>query len=208
MPKVALKDQKNQDLREVQLAETVFGYPLRVHLIHEAVNHYMARGRRGTASTKIRSELRGGGRKPWRQKKTGRARVGSIRSPLWRSGGTVFGPRPRSFDYPFPRKKRRNAIRSVLSEKVREGNLVVVDDLSLPEPKTKRLIEVLDRMELQRKTLIVDSDDNSNLFLAARNHPRLKVVSATGVNVYDLLAYETLLVSEPALVQLTEEYSR
>jgi large subunit ribosomal protein L4 len=206
--KVTLKDQKNKNLREVDLAEAVFDYPLRVPLIHEAVTHYMAKGRSGSASTKTRAQIRGGGRKPWRQKKTGRARVGSIRSPLWRSGGTVFGPQPRSYDYAFPRKKRRNAVRSILSEKVREGNFVLIDDLSLPDPKTKQLVELLDRMELQSKTLIVDHEDNRNLFLAGRNHPRLKVMTATEVNVYDLLAFETLLVSESALGRLTEEYSR
>lgn len=206
MLKAVLKDRKNQEIRELGLTEKVFGYPLRIPLIHEAVHHFTARNRRGTASTKTRNEVRGGGKKPWKQKKTGRARVGSIRSPIWRGGGTIFGPQPRSYDYRFPKKKARNAVRSVLSEKLREGNLIVVDDLSLEEPKTRLLVALLEGMELRRKTLIVDGKENSNLFLAARNHPRVKAMNASEINVYDLLDFEVLLISEAALGRVTEAF--
>ncbi|MBI4160848.1 MAG: 50S ribosomal protein L4 [Acidobacteria bacterium] len=204
--KLTLRDQQNQALREVDLVEEVFGYPLRIPLIHEAVSHFLAKGRSGTASTKTRGEVRGSGRKPWKQKKTGRARVGSVRSPLWRHGGTVFGPRPRDYDFLFPRRKGRNALRSILSQKVREGNLILVDDLSLPEPKTRLLVQILRRMELPGKTLIVDAGENRNLFLAARNHPRFQAVTWGEVNVFNLLAHETVLISEPALGRLTEVF--
>lgn len=204
--KLTLRDQQNRALREVDLVEEVFGYPLRIPLIHEAVSHFLAKRRSGTASTKTRGEVRGSGRKPWRQKKTGRARAGSIRSPLWRHGGTVFGPQPRDYDYPFPRRKGRNALRSILSQKVREGHLILVDALSLPEPKTRFLVEILRRMELRGKTLIVDAGENRNLFLAARNHPQLEAVTWGEVNVFNLLAHETVLISEPALGRLTEVF--
>ncbi len=207
MAKVTLRDRNNKSLRDVELDGAVFEYPLRVPLIHEAVLHFMARGRSGSASTRTRGEIQGGGRKPWRQKKTGRARAGSIRSPLWRGGGTVHGPKPRSYDYPFPRKKRQNAIRSVLSEKVREGNLILVDDLSITEPKTRLLVEWLGRMEIEHKALLVDDGDNRNLHLAARNHPRCTAVSSGEVNIYDLLDHEVLVVTESALGRLTEVFT-
>ena len=205
---IEMKNQKNSPLRQVDLSEAVFGYPLRIPLIHEAVRHYLARGRRGTAATKTRGEVQGSGRKPWKQKKTGRARIGSIRSPLWRGGGITFGPHPRSYDFRFPRKMRRNAIRSVLSEKLREKRLLVADELSLPEPKTRLLVEVLGNLGLPGSVLIVDREENRNLMLAARNLPRCKAVSSSHVNVYDLLDHETLVITEAALGGLTEELSR
>lgn len=205
---IEVKNQKNSPVRQMDLSEAVFGYPLRIPLIHEAVRHYLARGRKGTAATKTRGEVQGSGRKPWKQKKTGRARVGSVRSPLWRGGGTTFGPHPRSYDYRFPRKMRRNALRSVLSEKLREKRLLVADDLSLPEPKTRLLVQLLGELGLPGSVLIVDRAENRNLLLAARNLPRCKAVSFSSVNIYDLLDHETLMITEAALGGLTEELSQ
>ncbi len=205
---IEVRNQKNDPVHKMDLSEEVFAYPLRIPLIHEAVRHFLAMGRRGNASTKTRGEVRGSGRKPWKQKKTGRARVGSIRSPIWRGGGTTFGPQPRKYGFRLPRKMRRNALRSVLSEKLREGRLLVTEDLSLPEPKTRRLVELLEGIEMQGSVLIVDRQDNRNLLLAARNHPRCKAVAFSRVNVYDLLAHESLVISEAALGSLTEVLSR
>ncbi len=205
---IEVKNQKNSPVRQMDLSEAVFGYPLRIPLIHEAVRHYLARGRSGAAATKTRGEVQGSGRKPWKQKKTGRARIGSIRSPIWRGGGITFGPHPRSYGFRFPRKMRRNAIRSVLSEKLREKRLRVADDLSLPEPKTRLLVELLEGRGLPESVLIIDRAENRNLHLAARNLPRCKAVSFSSVNVYDLLDHEILLFTEVALGSLTEELSQ
>lgn len=209
MPEVSVRNLKNEELRRLELAEEVFDYPLKRHLLYEAVHHQLAARRSGTAKAKNRSEISGGGRKPWRQKHTGRARHGSTRSPLWRSGGTVFGPQPRSYDYSFPKKARRGALRSALSQKVREGKLIVLDSMQLESHRTRDLKAILDGAFAEAgKTLMVYDGENRNLRLASRNLGTVTAVRSPAVSVVDLLRHDTVLVSEAALEQLKEVLAR
>jgi large subunit ribosomal protein L4 len=209
MPEVSVRNLKNEELRRLELAEEIFGYPLKRHLLYEAVHHQLAARRSGTAKTKNRTEIQGGGRKPWRQKHTGRARHGSTRSPLWRSGGTVFGPQPRSYDYAFPKKARRSALRSALSQKVREEKLIVLDSLRLDSHRTRDLLAVLSEgLAPEGKTLMVYDGENRNLRLAARNLSAVTAVRSPAVSVVDLLRHDTVLVTEAALEQLMEVLGR
>lgn len=209
MSAVQVRNLKNQELRSLELPEKVFGYPAKPHLVYEAVCHYRAVARAGTHATRNRIDVSGGGRKPYRQKKTGRARAGSIRSPLWRGGGTVHGPQPRDYGYSFPRRMRWNAVRSVLSEKVREGKLIVVDDLQVASHKTKDLAKTLETMGLAgEKTLLVDTEVNEALALAARNLPRAATLRVMALNAYDLLDSEVLVLSVPAVERLQEWLGR
>jgi large subunit ribosomal protein L4 len=203
-PKIKVKSLKNKDVREVSLPGKVFAAESNRPLIFEAVRAYMAAGRRGTHATKTRSEVAGSGRKPWRQKKTGRARVGSVRSPLWRHGGIVHGPHPRSYAYAFPRRKRAGAIRAALSEKLRSGRLVVVENMELETHKTKTLLGTLDRLKLQGSMLFLDEPVPRNLELAARNLSYCKAGQASGANVVDLLRHDWVVISEAAAKKLGE----
>lgn len=210
MPTVKVRDLENKEVGEINLSDEVFGVELNEALIHEAVRNFLANHRRGTVSTKTRGEVSGSGKKLWRQKGTGRARVGSIRSPLWRKGGTVHGPKPRDWSYELPKKMRRGAIRSALSERLREGNLIVVESFSIEKPKTKEFVKVMNNFGLLTddkkpvKTLIVDALENKNLALSSRNLPRVKVVDSSGINIYDLLYHEKLLVSKEAAEKLDQ----
>lgn len=205
MPELKVRNLKNKELHAVGLSDAVFDAPLREHLVYQAVHHHMASRRAGTASTKTRGEVAGSGRKLWRQKKTGRARIGSIRSPLWRKGGTVHGPKPRDYSYHFPRKMRNGALRSVVSQRTREGGLVLLDSLELPAPRTKELVAVLRGMGLEgRTTLLVHDGDNRNLELAARNLHNVHTLALSDLNVYDILACQYLLMSEAAAQKLGE----
>ena len=209
MSAVQVKNLKNEELRSLELSEVVFGYPAKPHLVYEAVCHFRAVARAGTAATRNRVDVSGGGRKPYRQKKTGRARAGSIRSPLWRGGGTVHGPKPRDYSYNFPRRMRWNAVRSVLSEKVREGNLMVVDDLKVGSHKTQDLLKTLDTMKLAgSKTLLVDTDVHEPLALAARNLQRVRTMRVMSLNAYDLLDSDVVVLSVPAVERLQEWLGR
>ncbi len=194
----------NEVIGEVELLDAVFAAPLNKHLIWEAVNHYRAKGRAGTASTKGRSEVAGSGRKLWKQKGTGRARVGSIRTPKWRGGGTVHGPKPRSYDYAFPKKKRRGALRSALSDKLANGGVKIVDSFELETHKTKSFTQVLDALEQNQRSLVVDNAENRNLQLASRNLPKVKYVAPLALNIHDLLKYESLVVTKDAALQIQE----
>ncbi len=208
MATITVRNWKNKKLRELELADKVFDYPLKQHLIYEAVCAYQAGGRAGTHKAKNRIEVSGGTRKPWKQKNTGRARVGDNRSPLWRHGGTVHGPRPRDYSWRFPRRMRRNAIKSALAQKFRDGRLVCLDSLSVGSHKTKELEAALTAgLGLTGKTLLVPEQLEQNLDLAARNNGRLKVVRPLGMSVVDVLNHETIVISEPALKQLTEVLS-
>lgn len=195
---------ENQRLRELTLSPAVFGVDVNEHLIYEAVKQYRAGGRRGTHMTKNRALVSGSGRKPWRQKGTGRARVGEIRSPLWRHGGTVFGPVPRDYSYKMPRKARAAALRSALAQRVREGVLRVVESFAIEVPKTKQLKGLLDKLGVAGKTLLVDHEPASALVLSGRNIPGLKVVDDSHLTVYDVLDCRTLLFSEQALGSLEQ----
>jgi large subunit ribosomal protein L4 len=203
--KVAVKNFDNQQVREIDLPEEIFGYPYKEHLIHEAVQAYLAGLRRGTHKTKTRSEVSGSGRKLWRQKGTGRARTGDIRNPKWRKGGTVHGPVPHSYEKDLTRREKKNALKSALSRKLADQEIVVVDSLEVGNHKTKELLARLGKIGVTgKKALLVDSRDNQALALAARNVRALKTVDALAVNVYDVVDRSLLVVSEDALGRLVE----
>ena len=206
--KIPVKNLKNEEVKQIDLPEKVFGYPYKEHLIHLAVQAVMAAARRGTHKTKVRSEVRGSGRKLWRQKGTGRARVGSIRTPLWRTGGIVHGPQPRSYEKKMSAKEKRNALKSALSRKLAEEQILVVESLELESHKTKDLVQTLESLGVASKALLVDAHDNQNLTLAARNNPVVKTVDALGVNVYDIVDRDQVILSEAALGRLVEVLER
>lgn len=206
--KIAVKNLDNETLRDIELPEQVFGYPYKEHLIHEVVVALRAAQRAGSHKTKGRSEVSGSGRKLWRQKGTGRARVGSIRSPLWRTGGVVHGPRPRSHAKGVSAQEKRNALRSALSRKAELEELVILDSFELESHKTKDLELKLRGLGVEGKALLVDRFDNANLGLASRNNPRLKAVDALGLNVYDVVDRPHVVLSEGALVRLVEVLSK
>ncbi|MDQ3064225.1 MAG: 50S ribosomal protein L4 [Acidobacteriota bacterium] len=207
MPTAKVRNLENKEIGEVTLSDAVFGVELNESLIHAAVRNYLANRRQGTSATKTRGNVSGSGRKLWKQKGTGRARIASIRSPLWKGGGNVHGPQPRDWSYKMPKKMRRGALRSALSERLREGNLIIIDEFSIDNPKTKGFINLLTTLELadkkkQTKTLILDSLDNANLILASRNVKKTKVTNGYGLNIYDLIYHEKLLISKAALAEL------
>ncbi len=198
---------KNEPVGKVELEESVFQYPLKRHLVYEAVNAYRAAGRSGTRQTKTRDEVAGSGRKLWRQKKTGRARIGSIRSSIWRKGGTVFGPHPHDYDVRFPRRMRKNAIRSILSARIREKRVLVVDSLEIPAPRTKEMKGILEALGIRGKVLLVDREIGRNLELASRNLSTVGVARANGLNVFDLLNHRTLVLTQEAARTIGEVYA-
>jgi len=204
MPSVDVIDLSNKVVGTVDLAEEVFGAPVNENLLYEAVRHHLAGTRRGTASTKTRHEVAGSGKKLWRQKGTGRARVGSIRSPLWRHGGTSHGPQPRDYSYKLPRKMLLGALRSALSAKLRDGELRVVSEFSISEPKSKGMRKTLDALNASRTILLVDNSANKNLELSSRNLEGVKLVASREVNVYDLLGHQHVLLSQEAAKKLSE----
>jgi large subunit ribosomal protein L4 len=206
--KIAVKNFDNRTVREIDLPESITAYPYKEHLIHAVVKAYLAGRRAGTHKVKVRSEVAGSGRKPWKQKGTGRARVGSIRSPIWRSGGTVHGPTPRDHSKDVSPREKRNALRSALSRKLHDERVVVVESLAVESHRTRELQGVIDKLGAEGKVLLVDRHDNENLLLAARNNPRLKTVDALGVNVYDVVDRPWLIVSEQALGRLLEVLGR
>ncbi len=201
---VALVDADNKKVRDISLAPEVFGVKVNPHLLYEVVKQYRAGGRRGTHMTKNRALVSGSGKKPWRQKGTGRARVGEIRNPLWRHGGTVFGPVPRDYRYPMPKKARAAALRSALSQRANEGALLVVEAFPLEVPKTKLLKGVLDKLGVKGKAVLVDHEPSDALLLSGRNIPNLKVVAETHLTAYDVLDCKHLLLSQEALDKLEE----
>ncbi|MCX7981557.1 MAG: 50S ribosomal protein L4 [Syntrophales bacterium] len=198
MPTVAVYDIEKNKVGEIELSDAVFGIEVNENAIYETVKMQLANRRSGTAATKERSYVSGGGRKPWRQKGTGRARAGSIRSPLWRGGGTVFGPRPRDYSYKVPKKVRRLALKSALTLKLKDEKIIVLRDFPLGEIKTRKVKEVLDRFEL-KKVLIVIDRPNPVFELSSRNIKDVKTIRAEGINVYDLLKYDHVLFLEPTI---------
>src|SRR5215204_5794504 len=204
MPTVKVRNLKNKEVGEVELSDAVFNAPFNEPLIHAAVRNFMANARQGTSATKTRGDVSGAGRKLWKQKGTGRARIASLRSPLWKGGGNVHGPQPRDWSYNMPKKMRRGALRSALSERVREGNVVVIEGWSLDKPKTKEFSQSLTKLGLGGKTLIVDSLENDNLMLSSRNLRHTKVVNSFGLNIYDLLYHDKLVLSRTAANELEE----
>lgn len=198
MPKVALYKQDGSQVGDVELNESVFGIEPNKHVLHEAVLMQRASVRQGTHAVKNRSEVRGGGRKPWRQKGTGRARQGSIRSPQWVGGGVVFGPTPRSYKYQLPKKVRQLALKSALSSKVKEDNVVVLEELDFKAPKTKEVINMLSALDVDNKVLIVTSENDENLIRSTNNLKKVKVITVNNMNVLDLLMHDKLILTKDA----------
>ncbi|MDD9150521.1 MULTISPECIES: 50S ribosomal protein L4 [unclassified Sporolactobacillus] len=204
MPKLTVFNQKGAEVGDVELADAVFGIEPNEHVLYQAIVMQQASQRQGTHAVKNRSAVRGGGRKPWRQKGTGRARQGSIRSPQWVGGGTVFGPTPRSYGYKLPKKVRRLAIRSALSGKVGDNDVIVLDSLSLEAPKTKEFVSVLKNLSVSEKALFVTGDYDETVALSSRNIPDVKVLTVPEVNVLDVVGYNKLIVTKEAAEKLGE----
>jgi large subunit ribosomal protein L4 len=204
MPTVEVKNLKNEKVGELDLKDEVFGVELNESLIYYAVNNYLTNQRQGTVKTKTRGNTRGSGRKLWRQKGTGRARVASLRSPLWKGGGNVHGPQPRDWSTKMPTKMKRGALRSALSERLREGNIVVVDEFNLDDHKTKTFLAIAESFGWDSKTLIVETAPANNLILSSRNVPGVKVASNVNVNIYDVLYHDKLVFTKKAINALQE----
>lgn len=204
MPKVAVYNKEGATVGEITLSDAVFGAEVNPGLLHEVVQMYLANKRQGTADTKTRAEVSGGGRKPWRQKGTGRARHGSIRSPLWRKGGIVFGPHPREYGWSMPKKARRAALRQALSAKVKSGELIVVDKFELEAPKTREVATLLKNLKVDGSAFIVTAQEDVNIYKSARNIPGVRVNAARNLNAYDVLAAGKLVFTQDAVAKVEE----
>ncbi|HEB76806.1 MAG TPA: 50S ribosomal protein L4 [Nitrospirae bacterium] len=205
MPEIEIRDRNNSIVEKVTVSEDVFGREVRADLLHEAVVNYLANQRQGTHAVKTRGMVRGGGKKPWKQKHTGRARHGSIRSPLWKGGGVVFGPQPRDYGYKMTKKQRRLALKTALSAKLRDGELLVVDSMEFDRPRTKDMIALLKGLGIDNgSVLVVVPEKDDNVYLSARNIPRVDVVRAADLNTYDLLVHNRVLMTREALMKVQE----
>ncbi|MEW6082489.1 MAG: 50S ribosomal protein L4 [Bacillota bacterium] len=204
MPQVALYNQEGNEIGSIDLNEEVFGAEVNEALLHQVAVGQAAARRAGTASTKTRAEVRGGGRKPYRQKGTGWARHGSIRSPIWRKGGVAFGPKPRDFGFQVPRKARRVALKSALSAKVRDGEIRVVDRIAMQEPKTGVIRSLLKKLNVSKGALVVMAEKDPNVFLSARNMPKVRSIQAVDLNVYDVLSHGHLVITQDAVARVEE----
>ena len=207
MPSVVMVDQNNKKVKDVELPG-LFSTEVRPHLVHSAVVNQLANKRAGTASTKTKGLVSGGGKKPFKQKGTGRARAGSSRSPLWRHGGTCFGPLPRDYSYALPKKARRAALVDAIASKVHENRLVLIDSLEVAEPKTKLVSGMLETLGVQENALILIKAESKNLTLAARNIPSVKVLRMGNINVYDLIKYRYLITTQDVLNAMQEVYGK
>lgn len=207
MPTIDIKNWDNKTVGSVELPDEIFAYPYKEHLVHEAVRNYLASLRQGTHKTKVRSEVSGSGKKPFRQKGTGRARQGGGRPPIHRHGGTIFGPRPRDYSYKMNTKEKKAALKAALSRRVKEGKFVIVNDMSVDEAKTKAFALKMAGIGVEGKALLIDSLDNKNAVLASRNNPKLNFVDALHVNVYDVVNSRYIVLSQSALDRLTEALS-
>ncbi len=208
MPTVDVVDLNNQKVGEIALADDVFGAEVNENLLYEAVRHYQAGQRAGTVKTKVRGDVAGSGKKLWKQKGTGRARMGSVRSPIWRHGGTAHGPQPRDYSYRLPRKMLLGALRSALTAKLRDGELKVVQTFNLGEPKTKEAKAALGRLEATRKVLVIENGENRNLTLGIRNLPGVTLMPTRAVNAFHLLGHDRVLLSEAAARKLSEALAK
>ena len=207
MPKVDVYDMKGKKVSDVELAESIFGIEPNEAIVHSVLVNYLANQRQGTQSTKTRAEVRGGGKKPWRQKGTGRARQGSIRAPQWIKGGIALGPKPRSYSYRINKKEKQLAIRSLLSAKVLDNELTVVDKLEVKEIKTKTMVKALADLKVEGKTLIVLPENNQNVFMSARNIEGVKTIQLNMINVFDLLNCSKLVLPLDTVKKLEEVYA-
>ena len=207
MPTIDIKNWDNKTVGSIELPDEIFAYPYKEHLVHEAVRNYLASLRQGTHKTKVRSEVSGSGKKPFRQKGTGRARQGGGRPPIHRHGGTIFGPRPRDYSYKMNTKEKKAALKAALSRRVKEGKLVIVNDMAVDEAKTKSFALKMAGIGVDGKALLIDTLENTNAVLASRNNPRLNFVDALHVNVYDVVNSRYVVLSQSALDRLTEALS-
>lgn len=207
MTKFQMIDMQGNSVEEIELSDAVFNVEINEHVVYLVVKNILANRRQGTQSAKTRAEVRGGGRKPWRQKGTGRARQGSIRAPQWRGGGIVFAPKPRSYRYTTPKKVRRLAMKSVLSAKVQEKELIVVDKFQMDAPKTKEFVQSLKKMGATNKALVIAEGADNNVLLSARNIAGVKTATVGTMNVYDILKYDSLILTKEALDKIVEVYN-
>lgn len=207
MPSIVMVDQNNKKVRDVELP-ALFSAEVRPHVVHAAVLNQLANRRAGTASTKNKALVSGGGKKPWKQKGTGRARAGSSRSPLWRHGGTAFGPMPRDYSYALPKKAKRAALMDAIASKVADNRMILVEKLELSEPKTRLVSTLLETLGVQENALVLIKAENKNLALAARNIPSVKVLRMDNINVYDVLKYRYLITTQDAFGVLQEAYGK
>ena len=205
MAKVAVYNMEGNEVGSLELSDAVFGAKINEHLVHMAVVQQLANNRQGTQKAKTRAEVRGGGRKPRKQKGTGHARQGSIRAPQWKGGGVVFAPTPRDYSFKMNRKEKRAALKSVLTSKVNDSKFIVLDELKLDEIKTKRFVEILNNLKVQ-KALVVLNDNDRNVILSARNIPKVKTALTNTINVYDILKYDTVVVTKDAEATMAEVY--
>lgn len=207
MPKVALYNIAGEQVGDIELKDEIFGVEINVEAMHQVVKMLLANRRQGTQSALTRAEVRGGGIKPWRQKGIGRARHGSIRSPQWTHGGVVFAPKPRSYRYTVPKKIRRLAMKSALTSKVNENNIIVLDDLNFEIPKTKQVVNMLKNLKVDTKALIVLPEKNENVEKSARNIPGVKTSLVNTLNVYDILKYDKFIITKSAVEKVEEVYA-
>jgi large subunit ribosomal protein L4 len=206
MPKVDVLNVSGQRVGDMELSDSIFGIEVNEAVLHQVVKAQLANKRQGTQSAKTRSEVRGGGRKPWRQKGTGRARAGTIRSPLWTGGGVVFAPKPRDYRQAVPKKVRRLAMKSALSSKVAEKEIVVLDQLVMDAPKTKEMVAILNNIDAGKKVLLVLPEKNENVERSAKNIPNVKSILVNTLNVYDILKYDKLVLTKDAVSRVEEVY--
>ena len=206
MANVAVYNMKGEEVGSLELGDAVFGAKINEHLVHMAAVQQLANNRQGTQKAKTRSEVRGGGRKPWRQKGTGHARQGSIRAPQWKGGGIVFAPTPRDYSFKLNKKEKRAALKSVLTSKVNESKFIVLDELKLDEIKTKKFKEVLDNLKVN-KALVIINENDKNIVVSSRNLPSVKTAITNTINVYDILKYDTIVVTRDAVATIEEVYA-
>lgn len=207
MPKVNVLNLSGDKVEEITLAEEIFGIEPNEHAVYEAVKNILANRRQGTQSAKTRAEVKGGGKKPWRQKGTGRARQGSIRAPQWTGGGIVFAPQPRDYSYKIPKKVRRLALKSVLSSKVQTEDMIVLDALVMEEASTKKAVEILKNIDAKEKAIVLVADGSDNVRKSFRNIPKVATLALGEINVYDLLKYDTVVLTKEAVKKIEEVYS-
>ena len=207
MPKIKVLNMKGEELREIELAEELFAQAISEAAVHQAVVNHLANRRQGTQSTKTRSEVRGGGRKPWKQKGRGSARQGSIRSPQWKGGGVVFAPKPRDYSYSLPKKVRRLAMKSALTSKVLGNEMIVLDELKLDAPKTKDIVNVFKNVNAAKKTLVVTADNDVNVVKSVRNIEGANVCHVSTLNVYDILNCDSFIITTDAVKKVEEVYA-
>ncbi|HHV26596.1 50S ribosomal protein L4 [Anaerosalibacter bizertensis] len=207
MPKVNVYNILGEQVEDIDLKDDIFDVEVNETAMYEMVKNHLANRRQGTQSVKTRTEVRGGGRKPWRQKGTGRARQGSIRAPHWKGGGVTFAPKPRDYSYRVPKKVRKLAIKSALTSKVLNDEIIVLDELNIEEPKTKEMVKILDSIKANKKALIVMDESNENIMKSIRNIPNVEVTIANTLNVYDILKYDSFIITKAAVRKVEEVYA-